>query len=123
MAKILVADDNRISRELIRDVLEAPGREVLEAADGQEALQRIIQEEPDLVLLDIEMPVLDGLAVLRELRRNPRLASRPVLAVTANAMQGDRERVLAAGFDGYIAKPIHNSRLREIVEQLLENVE
>lgn len=119
MRKILVVDDNRASRELLRALLRAPDRHILEASQGQEALELIAQEQPDLVLLDIEMPVLDGYGVVRALRQNPRLASIWVVAVTANAMQGARERALAAGFDGYITKPISAPAVREQVAELL----
>ena len=111
MQKILVVDDNQASRELFLAVLKGPGRHLLEASQGQEALNIIAREEPDLVLLDVEMPVLDGYAVLRAIRDNPRWAAVRIVAVTANAMVGARESVLAAGFDGYIAKPIDTRAL------------
>jgi CheY-like chemotaxis protein len=85
----------------------------------REALGMIEQSRPDIVLLDIGMPVLDGFAVLRAIRENPRLAALPVLAVTAYAMQGDRERVLSSGFDGYLSKPINATLLAEELERLL----
>lgn len=111
MMKILIAEDNATNRELFRELLEARGYAVVEACDGSQALQMIEQTQPDLLLLDIGMPVLDGFAVVRAIRQNPRLASLPVLAVTAYAMQGDRERVLNSGFDGYLSKPIDSSLL------------
>ncbi len=120
MWKILVADDDRVSRELIRDVLEAPDRLILEACHGQEAVEIAAETEPDLVLLDIQMPVLDGYGTLRELRRNPRFARLHVVAVTANAMEGERRTALSAGFDAYMAKPFNTAALRELVRQLLE---
>ena len=119
MKRILVADDNPVSRELVREVLEAPGRSIVEAADGEEALEKIGKESPDLVLLDIQMPVLDGFGVIRRIRLDPRTAALPVLALTAFAMKGDRARALAAGFDAYITKPIDAAALRQQVEQLL----
>ena len=119
MQKILVVDDNQASRELFLAVLKGPDRHLLEASQGQEALNIIAREEPDLVLLDVEMPVLDGYAVLRTIRGNPRWAAVRIVAVTANAMAGARESVLAAGFDGYIAKPIRTAILRTQVERLL----
>ncbi len=119
MKRILVADDNPVSRELVREVLDAPGRSIVEAADGEEALEKIGKEIPDLVLLDIQMPVLDGFGVIRRIRRDPRTAGLRVLALTAFAMKGDRARALAAGFDAYITKPIDAAALRQQVEQLL----
>ena len=114
-----MADDNPVSRELVCEVLQAPGRSIVQAADGEEALEKIAEETPDLVLLDIQMPVLDGFGVIRRIRIDPRTAALPVLAVTAFAMKGDRARALAAGFDAYITKPIDAAALRQQVEQLL----
>jgi CheY-like chemotaxis protein len=97
MTKILIAEDNVVNRELLRELLEARDYAVEEACDGQEALQMIEQARPDIVLLDIGMPVLDGFGVIRKIRENPSLATLPVLAVTAYAMQGDRESMLNSG--------------------------
>src|SRR5262249_36575408 len=108
------------SRELVRIVLEKCGHTVSEACDGVEALRFARELLPDLIILDLHMPGLDGFGVVRELRRDERFASTPVVALTASAMQGDRERALSAGFTGYIAKPIHLSVLRSEVERLLE---
>ena len=119
MIKVLVADDNPVSRELIREVLESADYQVLEAADGKEALERARASHPDVVLLDVQMPLMDGFAVLRQLRDDPRLAALPVAAITAYAMRGDRERALAAGFDDYITKPIHPASFRDSVGRLL----
>lgn len=106
MKRILVAEDNPANRELIRAILEASGCEVVEAEDGEEALLKIREAEPDLILMDVQMPRLDGVAVLQQLRAEPSLATIPVIALTAYAMRGDRERFLAAGFDSYLSKPI-----------------
>ena len=119
MRKILVADDNAESRELIREVLEPYCYHVVEACDGPEALAKIEQTTPDAVLLDIQMPGLDGFGVLERLRRNPRFAALPVAALTAYAMQGDREKAFAAGFDEYITKPINAGSLRAQIKRLL----
>lgn len=119
MINVLIAEDNAINRELLREVLETRGFAVEEACDGQAALQMIEHARPDILLLDIGMPVLDGFAVVRKIRENPRLATLPVLAVTAYAMQGDRERVLNSGFDGYLSKPINTVLLVEELQRLL----
>jgi CheY-like chemotaxis protein len=119
MKKILVVDDNPVSRELLREVLEAPGREILEASHGLEAIDAIRRAMPELVLLDIEMPLLDGYAVLERVRRQPELAGMRVVALTAFAMRGDRQRALDAGFDDYITKPVDGAALRRQVEALL----
>ena len=119
MKKILIADDKATSRELLRTVLERQGYAVTEAADGEEALQRAMAEPPDLILLDLQMPRRSGYEVLGELRKSPRHAELPIIAITASAMQGDREKALAAGFTGYMAKPVALVHLREEVKRLL----
>lgn len=116
MKTILVADDNAVSRELVREALEGAGYRVVEAVDGGEALAKALEAPPDLALLDIRMPVLDGYQTVRAMRQDPRLTALPVIALTAFAMQGDREKALAAGFDGYLAKPIQIATLRSAVE-------
>jgi two-component system cell cycle response regulator DivK len=119
MTKVLVAEDNPVNRELLRELLENRGYSVIEACNGQEALDMVQQGQPDLLLLDIGMPVLDGFAVMRRLRENPKLATLPVLAVTAYAMRDDRDKALNAGFDGYISKPINARDLANELERLL----
>jgi CheY-like chemotaxis protein len=119
MTKILIAEDNAVNRELLRELLEMRGYTVVEACDGDEALRMIEQTQPDILLLDIGMPVLDGFAVVRKIRENPRLASLPVVAVTAYAMQGDRERILNSNFDGYLSKPVNSRSLAEELDRLL----
>ena len=118
MTKVLIAEDNAVNRELLRELLEARGYTVEEACDGREALRMIEQMEPDLLLLDIGMPVLDGYGVVRELRQNPRFAALPTLAVTAYAMQGDREKILSSGFDGYLSKPLNAQALTEALDRI-----
>ncbi len=119
MIKILIAEDNAVNRELLRELLEMRGYVVEEACDGEEALRMIEQSPPDLLLLDIGMPVLDGFAVVRQIRENPRLAPLPVVAVTAYAMQGDREKILNAKFDGYLSKPVNSRCLADELDRLL----
>jgi len=121
MKRILVADDNPVSRELIREILEADDYEVIEAGDGQEALDKLREYSPDLALLDIQMPILDGMALIRELRADVRFANLPVAAITAYAMQGDREKALSLGFSTYITKPIDIPAFRAQVAALLGN--
>ena len=119
MKTVLVADDKATSRELVRTVLEKSGYTVAEASDGIEALRNARELKPDLIILDLHMPGMDGFGVIQEIRRDQELAATPVLALTASAMQGDRERALSAGFTGYIAKPIKLHVLRSEVERLL----
>lgn len=119
MKVILVADDKASSRELVRTVLEHSGYRVVEAVDGEDAVRRAIDLEPDLVLLDLHMPNLDGFGAIEKLRAVPRFAATPVVALTASAMREDRERALAAGFTGFVTKPIRLADLRGEVERLL----
>jgi two-component system, cell cycle response regulator DivK len=117
--RILIAEDKATSRELLRTVLENQGYAVTEAADGEEALRKARAEVPDLILLDLQMPVRNGYAVLSELRQEQRFARIPIVAVTASAMQGDREKALVAGFNGYLTKPLALSELRSEIRRLL----
>jgi CheY-like chemotaxis protein len=119
MKQVLVVDDKASSRELIRTVLESSGYAVSEAADGREALRVAQQVSPDLILLDLQMPALDGFGALEQLRADPRFAALPIVALTASAMHGDREKALAAGFTSYISKPVTLSALRAEVGRLL----
>jgi CheY-like chemotaxis protein len=119
MTRVLIAEDNAVNRELLHELLELRGYTVLEACDGQEALRIIEQTHPELLFLDIGMPVMDGFAVIRRIRENPRLAKLPVVAVTAYAMRGDRERILNSGFDGYLSKPVSSSSLASELDRLL----
>ena len=118
-ARILIADDNPRSRELLRTVLEQDGYEVLEFANGDDALLGAHQYLPDLILLDIRMPGRSGFEVASVLRSLPALARSPIVALTASAMQGDRERILSSGFDEYLPKPIHLPELRRLVTKLI----
>ena len=105
-AQILVVEDNEKNMKLFRDVLHASGYRTLEAATGERAVELVFEHRPDLVLMDIQLPDIDGIEALSRLRADDRTASVPVLALTAQAMEGDRERFLAAGFDGYLSKPV-----------------
>ena len=118
MKNILIAEDNAVNRELLRELLEARGHAVDEACNGQEALQKIAQSMPDVLLLDLSMPVMDGYTTIKNIRANPAMASLPVLAVTAFAMRGDREKTEDAGFDGYLSKPIDSSALDAALESV-----
>jgi two-component system cell cycle response regulator DivK len=120
--RILIAEDKATSRELLRTVLEHQGYAVTEAVNGEEALQQARTEIPDLILLDLQMPVRGGYEVLSELRREQRFTSVPIVAVTASAMQGDREKAMAAGFNGYLTKPLALSDLRNEIQRLLVSV-
>ena len=105
--QVLVVEDNERNMKLFRDVLQASGYRTLEATTGERAVELVIEHGPDLVLMDIQLPDIDGVEALDRLRADERTASVPVLALTAQAMEGDRERFLAAGFDGYLSKPVN----------------
>jgi CheY-like chemotaxis protein len=105
--RILVVEDNEQNLYLMTFMLEKNGYEVVQARDGREGIELATSVKPALILLDIQLPVMDGYAVAQELRSSPGLADVPIVAVTSYAMAGDRERVLAAGCTGYIEKPIN----------------
>jgi two-component system, cell cycle response regulator DivK len=103
---ILVVEDNERNLKLLRDVLEYAGYDVRVARTGEDGVTLALKEPPDLVLMDLQLPGINGTEALRRLRESPRTADIPVVAVTAQAMKQDRERALDAGFDGYVEKPI-----------------
>jgi two-component system cell cycle response regulator DivK len=115
--QILIVEDNERSMKLFRDVLVANGYRPIEATTGYRALELAVEQQPDLLLMDVQLPDIDGIEVLRRLRADARTASLPVLALTAQAMHGDRERFLAAGFDDYLSKPVDVRGLVETVRE------
>lgn len=118
-AKVLIVEDNAANRLLMVDILKVHGYEVLEAKDGQEGIRLARELRPDLILLDMQMPVLDGIEAARILKSDPETRHIKILAVTSFAMKGDRERILAAGVDEYMAKPIDTRQLPIFVRRLL----
>lgn len=120
MKRILIADDKATGRELVRTILENDGYEVFEASDGLEAIEKARQVHPDLMILDLHMPRLDGFGTVAALRQDASFVSTPIMALTASAMMGDRERALGAGFTGYVTKPIRVAVLRAEIERLLD---
>lgn len=119
MARILVVDDETINLRLAVTVLKQAGHEVFSAEGGAEGVAAALAHAPDLVLMDVQMPGMDGIAALRTLRAESRSAAFKVVALTALAMNGDRERLLAEGFDGYLEKPIHYKIFLREVDRLL----
>ncbi|MGE5124971.1 MAG: response regulator [Betaproteobacteria bacterium] len=119
MAKILLVEDDDLNRDMLSRRLQRRGHEVLLAADGMQAILMAESETPDLVLLDMSLPVIDGWEVARRLKASPTTARVPVVALTAHAMAGDRERALAAGCDDYDTKPIDFPQLLARLEALL----
>ena len=119
MKHLLVVEDNAMSRDMLCRRLQRRGYRVTTAEDGAQALERVRAELPDLVLMDLSLPVIDGWEVTRQLKLDPRTAHIPILALTAHAMAGDEQGALAAGCDGYDTKPIDLARLLGAVERLL----
>ena len=117
--RILVVEDNERNLKLIRDVLQFAGYEIVEASSGEQGVALAQDCEPDLVLMDLQLPQMDGTEALRLLRESPRTRDVPVVAVTAFAMREDRERAFGAGFDGYLQKPISIRALPEQVRGFL----
>lgn len=117
--KILYIEDNEQNMYLVTFLLEKHGYSVSPAIDGQEGIDKAAAEKPDLILLDIQLPKMDGYAVARSLRSNPDLAVTPIVAVTSYAMAGDRDKAMAAGCNGYIEKPINPDTFIQQVEQHL----
>jgi CheY-like chemotaxis protein len=104
--RVLVVEDNEKNMKLFRDVLQAKGYSPIEATSGEQAVELAAEHTPDLILMDVQLPGMDGLEALEHIRSDERTASIPVVALTAQAMAGDRERFLEHGFDGYISKPV-----------------
>jgi two-component system cell cycle response regulator len=117
--RVLVVEDNPINRDLLEYLLGALGFEALSAVDGATGLAAAQRERPDLILCDIHMPGIDGIEFARRVKADPALAATPLVAVTALAMVGDRDRILAAGFDGYVAKPIDPTRFLDELRPFL----
>jgi len=112
---ILVVEDKETNRKLVRDVLTFKGFEVAEAATAEDGLELARSRLPDLILMDIHLPGMDGITALRTLRADPATSAIPVIALTASAMPSDRDAIFSAGFNGYETKPIGVKRLEEIV--------
>ena len=117
--KILITEDNPRNMRLMEAVLRPHGYTILKAADGEEALEVTIREKPALILLDMRLPKLSGLEVTRRLKQMPGLANIPIVAVTAYAMKGDKEKFIEAGCDTYLAKPINTRELPGVVAEML----
>ena len=117
---ILLAEDNESNITVVRDFLSSRGYEVSVARDGLEAVEQASALRPDLILMDVQMPLLDGFSAIQRIRGIPAVAHVPIVALTALAMAGDREKCLAAGADYYLAKPVSLSALAAMIERMLE---
>ncbi len=120
MAKILIVEDNEMNRDMLSRRLERRGFEIVIAVDGQEGIERTRSEQPDLILLDMSLPVMDGWEAASILKKEPATAAIPIIALTAHAMSGDRERALEVGCDDYDVKPIEFERLLEKMRHFLK---
>ncbi len=118
-ARILYIEDNEQNFYLVDFILTARGHEVIWAKDGRAGIEAAVQSRPDLILLDIQLPVVDGYAVARALRANPELQATPIVSLTSYAMPGDQEKALEAGCRGYIEKPIHPATFVAQIERFL----
>jgi len=119
MPKILLVEDNEMNRDMLSRRLERKGFEVVMAVDGGQAVEMAASERPDLILMDISLPVIDGCEATRRIKADPQTAGTPIIALTAHAMASDREKTLEAGCDDYDTKPINLPRLLEKIEMHL----
>ena len=120
---ILVVEDNDKNRKLVRDVLTATGYRLAEAETGEDGVRLARERVPDLVLMDIQLPGINGIEALRQLRADPTTSAIPIVAVTASAMTQDRQKILAAGFDAYQSKPLSIRPFLELVRNVLDRRE
>lgn len=117
--KILIVEDNESNRQLLHYVLEHRGHEVIEAKDGKEGIEKAGEYMPDLIFMDLQLPVLDGFTAIKMLKNNPKTEHIKIIGITAFAMKGDKEMIKETGADDYIAKPIDTRLMAEIVDKFL----
>lgn len=120
MTRIVYIEDDASSRSMMYMILSRSGYEFVGAANGQDGIEQVITQQPDLVLLDINLPDLDGMQILKIIREDPRTESIPVIAVTARALDSGRNDLVAQGFDAYIPKPISRPHLLETIARIIE---
>ena len=120
MAKVLLVEDNEMNRDMLTRRLQRRGHDVVVSVDGEDGVNKASTESPDIILMDMDLPVLNGWAAVRKIKSAPETQSIPVIALTAHAMAGDREKSLEAGCDDYDTKPVEFARLIEKMETLLE---
>jgi two-component system cell cycle response regulator DivK len=119
--KLLIVDDNQDSRELVVKIMKNKGYQIFEAVDGEDALEKAMAEKPDLILMDISIPKINGYEVTRRLKSQVDFKNIPIIALTAHAMKGDREKALEAGCEGYISKPINVHELPDQIKSYLKD--
>ncbi len=120
MSTILIVEDNEKNMKLARDVLQSRGYSTLEAVTGEDGVRVAIEKKPDLVLMDIQLPGINGIEALRRVRADPECTRIPIVAFTASVMSSDRSQITEAGFDGFIGKPINLKEFLETVKRVLE---
>jgi CheY-like chemotaxis protein len=118
--RILVVEDNHDNMTLIADVIQTLGYDVIQAMDGQKGIEAAVAHKPDLILMDLSLPIMDGWTATRHIKSDPEIQHIPVIALTAHAMVGDRERALAAGCDDYVTKPINLGDLAVKLTKFIE---
>lgn len=117
--RVLIVEDNDINRKLMADVLKYYKYEVMEAINGTEGIRMAKENRPDMILMDMQMPVMDGLTAIRILKKDPETKGIRIIAVTSFAMKGDKERIMEAGADDYIAKPVDTRQLPDVIKKHL----
>ncbi len=118
--KILIVEDNEFNLELISDILKIRGHQIISTDNGEDAISLAKETHPDLILMDIQLPVMDGYEATRRIKSDPEFKAIPIIAVTSFAMKGDKEKVVQAGCDGYIVKPIDTRRFPQLVQEYLQ---
>lgn len=118
-SRILIVEDDQRNLRLFKALLTANGFDILAATDGRQGVDQAMQEQPDLILMDIQLPVMNGFEAIRALRADARTAHIPIIAVTALAMKGDRERILESGCDGYVSKPMRFDEILSAIQEIL----
>ena len=119
MSSILIVEDNEKNMKLVRDILQHQGHATLEAVTGTDGVRIAKEAKPDLVLMDIQLPDIDGIAALRQIRAEPQLDAMPVLAVSASVMPDEQQKIVTSGFDAFITKPINLKQFRDTVQRFL----
>lgn len=120
MSKILIVEDNERNMKLVRDILQYHGHTTLEAATGAEGVRLALAQRPDLILMDIQLPDIDGISALARIRADPAMAATPVLAVSASVMPDEQQKIVASGFDAYVTKPLSLKPFMAMIDRHLQ---
>jgi CheY-like chemotaxis protein len=116
---VLIVEDDPLNMELVRDLIQVQGHDTIEAGNGKQGIELAMEKNPQLILMDIQLPLMDGIEATKNLKADPKTENIPIIALTAFAMKGDKETILEAGFDGYIAKPIDIKFFRKMLAEYL----